>query len=186
MPELTNLLPSERVHAFSRNYFMRVVTMSAWLGAFLLVIHGALLIPTYVYLLEEVETRKDHLETLTASVTSSEEQSVEDRLTTLTARAERLLALTEIPPASAALLSVLAVSSPNVRVTGISTTPSQTKGVEGTMRVTGVAATREALRNYHQTLSALPFVSKADLPLSVYAEESDIAFSIAITGTLTP
>jgi hypothetical protein len=32
----------------------------------------------------------------------------------------------------------------------------------------------------------LPYVAKADLPISSFAKETDIPFSITLTGSLTP
>ncbi len=54
------------------------------------------------------------------------------------------------------------------------------------MTVSGMAATRDALRQYATALGGLPYVSKADLPISAYAKDSDITFTITLTGTLTP
>jgi hypothetical protein len=54
------------------------------------------------------------------------------------------------------------------------------------MEITGVADTREDLRGYDAALSALPYVSSVDLPISVYAKSSSIPFSISLTGSLTP
>jgi len=49
-----------------------------------------------------------------------------------------------------------------------------------------VADNRETLRQYLGVLDALPQVAKAELPISAYAKEKDIGFTITLTGTLEP
>lgn len=184
MSELTNLLPIDKVRATSRDYFLRLATVALVAVAVLVLIHGALLAPTYLYLSEEVKTRQAHFEGLSASLASSEERAIHERLSSLAGQAEQLLATTNTPTATAAIREVLSLPRGGVAVTGITISP--VTGAEGQMRIMGIAPTRESLRKYSQALATLPFVSRADLPLSVYAAENDITFSIAITGTLTP
>jgi Tfp pilus assembly protein PilN len=54
------------------------------------------------------------------------------------------------------------------------------------MEISGIADTREDLRSYESALSALPFVTNADLPISDYAKASAIPFTITLTGSLAP
>jgi hypothetical protein len=54
------------------------------------------------------------------------------------------------------------------------------------MMITGSAATRTALQSFKEELASLPFVTSADLPISAFAKESDIPFSITVTGSLKP
>ncbi len=49
-----------------------------------------------------------------------------------------------------------------------------------------MAQTRDALRGYVEALNQLPYVSKADLPISAYAKESAIPFMVTLTGSLQP
>ena len=60
------------------------------------------------------------------------------------------------------------------------------RGNDGKMVLTGIASTRETLRTYVTTLSRLPYVSNAEVPISVYAKESLIPFTLTLTGSLTP
>jgi len=45
----------------------------------------------------------------------------------------------------------------------------------------GIAATRDALRNYQIALQNAAFARAADLPVSAYAKDSNISFNITIT-----
>jgi len=49
------------------------------------------------------------------------------------------------------------------------------------LSVSGTAANREALRTYQLALQGAPFTLTAALPVSAYAKDSDIAFTITIT-----
>ncbi|MCI0597643.1 hypothetical protein L0Y34_01030 [Candidatus Parcubacteria bacterium] len=184
MSELTNLLPIDRIRAFRREYFFRLCTLGALTVALLVVIHSALLAPSYVYLSEEVKTRHAHLDGLTSALSESPEQTLSTRRQALTVKADALLSLAKRPSTSAVIQGVLSVPSDGISIRGFTVTPPVSG--EGEMSISGTAATRETLRQYHGRVSALPFVTKADLPLSVYAQETDISFVITLTGTLTP
>jgi hypothetical protein len=54
----------------------------------------------------------------------------------------------------------------------------------GTLSVSGIAVTRGALRAYQLALQSAPFAVAANLPVSAYAKDTDIAFTITVT--LTP
>ena len=56
-----------------------------------------------------------------------------------------------------------------------------TKGVGGKVVLIGVASTRQTLQAYTDTLENLLHIS-VDLPISAYAKESDIPFSISLSG----
>lgn len=184
MSELTNLLPNDRVRALKSEYYIRLLTLLFLAVGMLALIHGALLAPTYIYLSEEVKTREAHLNGLAASLATSEEQEIAARIAALSGDAERLLSLSTLPSASSAARRILDVPKSGIVVSGI--TISRPETGQSQVRIIGTASTRESLRKYHEALSALPGVEKADLPLSVYAQESDISFSIALIGTLTP
>ncbi len=181
---LTNLLSFERRKELTHEYLLRLGAVCCMLGALLVLIHGALLLPTYLYLSEEVKTQRAHLEGIASSLQTSEGKQLSERLTTLSKNAEALVALASGPSASEAVRSVLAVSHTGVRLGEIALTLPETG--EGQMRISGIASTRESLRSYHNALKELPSVSKAELPLSVYAEESDLLFSITLTGSFAP
>jgi hypothetical protein len=184
MHELTNLLPLDRTKKLSQEYLVRIAVIALALLTLLVLIHSALLAPSYIYLSEELATRKAHLEGIASSFASSKEETTQSRLVALSAHSEALLSLVNASKASAAVRSVLSVPRGGVAISGVALTFAESGG--GIVRISGIAPTRESLRNYHAQLSALPGISKADLPLSVYAAESDLPFLITLTGTFTP
>ncbi len=184
--DLINLLPLERVRAFRRSYFMRLAVVAALLLAGVLAMHAALLLPSYFFLHQQIEERTGELNALNATLAGSQEQTVSARIATLGSKAAYLDHLTKTPAASTAIAAVLALPRPGIRLTGFTyTAPTATQSASQ-MGIIGVASTREALRQYDLALSSLPYVASADLPIAAYAKETDIEFTITLTGSLMP
>ena len=180
---LTNLLPPERRRALSRAFLLRVAVVAVVLVTFLTLAAAVLLIPTYVFLEGNASAKEVRLASMEASLSSSDEAALSARLSALSSNAAKISALATAPSASALIQKVLAASRPGITLSGFSYTPAAGKS-PGTVVISGIAATRDALRNYQLTLQGAPFAQSATLPVSVYASDSDISF--AITVTLTP
>lgn len=181
--ELTNLLPDERIRAFRRSYFFRLASCAALTVALLAIIHAALLLPSYLYLHDEVTLAQAHLDEIAANLASSGEGEMQARLARLEGDASRLVALSSAPSATAAISAVLSIPRSGISISGFT---FHTPSPGGRLAITGTAATRESLRQYALALSKLPFAKSAELPLSAYAKESDIPFTITLTGPLSP
>jgi Tfp pilus assembly protein PilN len=179
--ELTNLLPRDRVRAFRREYFFRLLTvLVAGLGC-LVFAWGVLLFPSYVFLQSTIDTKNAELTALGSASQSADQRAVDARLTALASNASYLSALAKTPSASAQLQEVLAVARPGVRLVGFVFTPPKDASMAGTLAVSGVADSRDVLRSYDLALQSIPGVSSADLPVSAYAKESNIAFTITLS-----
>lgn len=184
-PELTNLLPRSQVRAFRRQYFLRLCTLACLLLTGVIIVHGLLLIPSYLFAQNEVSRETSQLDTLNANLHTTEEAQVQKRLSNLSANVKYLDTLATSTTASAALRATLAVPRTGITLTGFTFVPSV--GTRpGTMALSGMAATRDTLRAYALALGALPFVTNADLPISAYAKDNDIPFTITLTGSLRP
>lgn len=183
--ELTDLLPRERARAFRKDYFLRLATVAVIALCALVVIHGILLLPSYVYVLGRVSSYESRIAALDATLAASEEQEVNARLSALRADTEYLSRLKDSVAGSDAIRGILGISRPGITLTGFSFTPP-VSGKEGKMTVSGTASTREALRSYNLALASASFISRADLPISAYAAERDIRFVITLSGSLSP
>lgn len=181
--ELTNLLPRDRSRALRREYFLRLGVSALWAVGFLIVASGVLMAPTYLKMSEKVAVEQEHLARLTNTLGSSEEQEVGARLTRLSSDTEYLQQLSKGSSGSEALRAVLSVPHGGVVITRVAYSRGQS---DNTLILSGTAATRDTLRRYYNTLSALPYVAKADLPIGTYAKETELNFTITLTGTLTP
>jgi hypothetical protein len=177
--ELTNFLPPERIRALRNDYRFRLLALVLGMLGFLVVVHGILLIPSYMYLSEKADAESLRLSELSAADAGNVPGSAISAKS-VNADATRLLAVASSTPASDIVRALLLVPRPGIELQGIS------YDAGSRVIITGMATTRDALRAYDVALSALPYVSNADLPLSAYAKDSDISFSITLTGTLTP
>jgi hypothetical protein len=179
MHRLMNLLPRERERSLRQVYFLRFATASVLMAAGLVVVHGAFLLPSYLYLKDLARERKGAL----AALAGSEEQEVSSRVKSLAEDSAYLARLASVPKASASVSAIIALPRPGIVLTGFSFAPSK-DGAD--MRVSGSASTREALRAYEQALKSAPFIAGVELPISAYAKERDIEFTIALSGPLLP
>lgn len=184
--ELTNLLPHDRARALRRGYFLRLATVTFLVLSGIVIVHGLLLMPTYLYSTERAKSAKVQLAGLADSVGSAEEELAKSRSNALRSAVTRTAGLESSISASAAIRAVLAVPRPGITLTGFAVTAPQSEGEPARMRVSGTAITRDALRSYTGALGTRPFVTTADLPISAYARERDIPFTITLSGTLLP
>lgn len=176
----TNLLPISAVRKLRREYLLRLATVAAALGLALLAAHAVLLIPTYFYSNANAAAKQTELDLLTASRATAEERAVADRLSQLRADAARLTRVAALSTGSGLVREMLAIPRPGIRLTGFAVTRGEGE-TPSVMKVSGVARTRDSLRAYVSALEAAPSVSAAEIPISAYAKESDIPFTVSIT-----
>ncbi len=162
---------------------MRLATLACILLTLLVIAHAAMLVPAYLYLNDRVALAASRLSELDAALASSGEGELSSRLANVRNDVVRLGTVYGAPSSAAAFKAVLEVPSNGVVIGGFTFRAPEP---DGTMTVTGTAATRESLRQYALALSSLPFAKSADLPLSAYAKERDIPFAITLTGALKP
>lgn len=182
--DLTNLLPGYRKRILAREYVVRLAVVAAWLLVALALVHGLLLVPSYLYVHQQIESREAQIAALESAAGTENEAVLASRIATLETKAAQLAALAERGTASGAVRAVLSAPRAGIRINGITYTPGA--GNSNRMTVNGTASTRDALRQYLETLAALPYVEKAELPISAYAEVSNISFTITLTGSLMP
>ncbi len=182
--ELTNLLPPERIKRWKNEYFVRLAT-TAFLALTGVVVAGvALLVPSYLSLHLETKAQQARIQELDATLATSNGKETTARLAALNSSTTYLARLATTTTATNAVRGVLSAPRTGIILTDFTYTPAPPTG--GKMVLTGVAATREHLRAYKMALSALPFVSAVELPISVYAKESNIPFTINLSGSLLP
>ncbi len=181
--QLTNLLPSARREALAREYYFRfgvvVVSLCVFLGA----VAAIFLVPTYVFLTGSMQEKQTRLADIKSTLSSADEEALSARLKALSNDTARLTALSNKQSASSIMRSALAIPRPGIVLSGFTYTPVAGKS-PGTLVVSGTAGTRDVLRQYQLALQGAAFVQSANLPVSAYAKDTNIAF--AITLTLAP
>jgi hypothetical protein len=178
--ELTNLLPIERQKDLLREYFFRIGAVTIVSISLLALIASVLLIPTYIFLSEDVKAKKEQLEKIESQFSSPDEASFSSRLAALSNDAESLVALSNSKSVGTIVRSILAIPHPGISLLNFTyATPSGSNAKA--MTISGVAATRSSLRNYQLSLQSDPSILSAVLPVSAYAKDADITFTITIT-----
>jgi len=178
--ELTNLLPPERRNKLIREQRFRFGVVVMLFCTILVLVAGILLVPTYVFLIGSAHTKEVHLSNLKSTLSSADEVALAARLNALSNGATVLTALSKNPSASGVFRAALAVPRPGITISHFMYTPGVGKAL-GTLMLSGGAETRDALRNYQLALQSAPFARSANLPVSAYAQDADIAFTITIT-----
>ena len=178
--ELTNLLPQKRSRALRRDYFLRLAIVAALFLTSLVLASAVLLLPTYVFLTASESTKKARLADIELSLSSADEVALSAQLTALSNGAAALIALADTPSASAAIRSALALPHPGVTLSSFTYSPG-TDEEPRKLGISGSSATRDALRTYQLALQSAPFATSADLPVSAYAKDADIGFTIMVT-----
>lgn len=179
----TDLLPPERHSALARGYFLRLGVVALLFATALVLSTALLLAPTYVFLAKSSGAKKARLTSMESSLSSFDDAALSSRLSVLKSNMGALAALARAPSASAIARAVLAIPRPGITLSGFEYAKAA-DARPGTLIVSGIAATRDALRGYQLALERAPFASSASLPVSTYAKDSNIAF--AITVTLAP
>ena len=120
--ELTNLLPRYSIRALRREDFIRVATVALGLGVLVIIAHGILLFPAYLYARSEVKREQAELDSMTASATSAQEKEISARITSVQEDIEFLGRLNSQPTASGAVRALLATPHTGISLTGFTFT----------------------------------------------------------------
>lgn len=180
-----NLLPEMRKDALARMYLLRLAVVGVLMLSGVLLVHAVGMLPSFLHIQQLQAAYEADLAGLGEKLAGLEEKEIRVRVTTLEARAQELQQTAGSSTASNVLRAITAVPHPGIKIDHLSFTRG--KGdLTPSMIIAGVATSRESLRAYSTTLSLLPYVAKADLPISSFAKETDIPFSITLTGSLTP
>ena len=180
MPDgLTDLLPPERRDRLAREYRYRFGVVAVSLIILLLLAAAALLSPTYLFLIGSAAAKETRLAGIQASLSSSDQVALSVRLEALSSDAVALTELAKAPSASAIVRTVLAVPRAGITISGFTYAPVSGT-TPATLALSGTAATRDALRSYQLALQSAPFARAVDLPVSAYAKDADIGFTITI------
>lgn len=181
--ELMNLLPDNRIRSLRQVYFLRLATVAVLVLSGVAIVHGVLLLPSYLFVRAQVVERETRLSALTTTLAGAAEQEVSARVAAIASDSAYLAKRAGAPKASTATQAVLAVPREGVRLRGLSFAPSE-GGAQ--MLISGVASSREALRRYEQALAGEPYIASVELPISAYAKESNIDFTITLAGPFMP
>jgi len=178
--ELTNLLPLGRQRTIRRDYFIRLCVIVSLLVAVLSIAAAALLLPTYVFLSASERAGKIQLTNIESTISSSaEDAAFSEQFSALSNSTAILSGLAGTQSVISIIRSALGIAHPGIALSGFIYSPASIKN-QDTLAISGVAATRDALRNYQLALQSALFARSADLPVSAYAKDTEITFTITV------
>ena len=172
-----NLLPLERQRLLVRRYRFRLAIVGTVLCTLLVAIAGAMLFPGIWYL-QGIETSSGSIGE--RAVTSSDSVQTEARVVALRSGLDALRASASARSATRLGVDVLSVPRPGVRLSMFSYTEA-VGSAPSVLVVSGIATTRETLHAYELALRVASFAAKVELPVSSYAKETMIPFTLTVT-----
>jgi CHASE2 domain-containing sensor protein len=174
---MINLLSAQYKKLFKRMYTVRLLTVSLFVAAALILIHGVLFVPTYVFLQTRVLTQTVEKELISRTLEASGSGEVEKRLAELHQKITLLETLPAAPSFVSAVEEVLEVSRIGIKLTQFSYEP---KSAEAQIALRGVAVDRDALRGFAKRLEDRPEVASVAFPIGDLSKEKDLPFTISI------
>jgi hypothetical protein len=174
---MINLIPPEAQRRITYEYGARVVTVCLLLWALAGVVVGVATLPSYLLVTERLQAVSVDLAAATASADSD---SAVSRALIVASEQARLLREAENTQRFSTLVAVVEAAAGS----GVSIS-SYDFGRDGQalrpVVVGGNAASRQALAAFRDALLAQPLVEEVNLPISNFARDRDIDFSLSIS-----
>lgn len=174
-----NLIPDNLKADIIREYAGR--RLIVWFAGFTLLCVSlfVFLLPTYIYVFFEEKNLLSQSELLKDS---AQFKKADDVVKVITETNEQLRVVASVPYTTtpiSALEKVITAKNPPIRIADIEY--SQSPNGSSTISVRGVAGTRDSLRQFVASLEAVDVFTAATLPVSNFAKDKDIEFSISVT-----
>lgn len=177
---MTNLLPQSEQLTIQKEYKYRraVVFVLMFVGAVLM--SAGFLLPSLI--LSNIKLETIGSEAKKARV-ENEEQSKVNSSTVVLKETEEKLALLKSDDEERSVVSAISLitknKSPNIRIKEI----SYESGEMGRIVITGISKDRQSLTDFLNQMQTIAVFKSVDLPVSNFAKDKDINFSMQITGT---
>jgi len=174
---MTNLIPPDAIKAVKKEYWVRVLSVWAFLLTGTFVVFSALLVPTYVlfesqikgFELEEAQTDKEPSEDYNQAL---------DEITRANELAGQLSQETETFNASELLSAVEAAQSDAILINRFS---YEREGeTVNSIKLSGTAEDRNSLASFADALKRHPLFTEAEVPVSSLVREEDLPFNITV------
>ncbi len=174
MSNVLNLLPEERVRLRRHAYRVRVANVSLVLLSVCVVLGGTFLLPSQMQTRSAYDAAVREL----AQLGLSPDQATAASGTQEVTGGSILETLQTAELASPFLRELTSVPREGIIITKFE---YSLQGVPQRVQVSGKARTREQLAAFVKNLQALPKVATVQLPVSAYAKESDLPFTLTLT-----
>ncbi|MBY0309745.1 hypothetical protein K2Q16_01200 [Patescibacteria group bacterium] len=178
---MINLIPPEARSRILVEYWVRVVT--AWLSllAIAATVVGALLFPAYVLVTSQVKSSAAEADKVRARV--AELDTTTKVLDSATEEARMIVAAAQEPVLTEVVAIVEGLLPTGVEVSAYSL--ARLGAGVAPVVVRGTATTRSALASFREGLVNHPKIVKVDLPISNFAKDRDLIFTVTLTMSST-
>lgn len=174
---MINLLPQKEKTLIIKEYHLRRLALYLAMALALVVVAGVLLLPSYVLSLYKKNAAESSY--IRPPVTNPEESK--ELLSRVNKGKAALLALEPEQPSKMPIELVTMITSLKTdenRINSIKYTFKPPQSFE--VMVTGVAKNRQSLISFKNALEAVPGLDEVELPVSNFAKDSNIKFSLTI------
>ncbi len=173
---MINLIPPAAKKAIIRDYWLRVTAVALFALSVVLFALAALLVPAYVLISSQLTSLEAAAASQSADVSVFKDVEVEVKEANEVAR---MLQFEKTTLQNFALINTFETIAPrSITIDGVLI--ARNREVFSVLTVTGVAADRSALVAFRDAVVADERFQSAELPLSNFAENKDIPFSINI------
>lgn len=176
-----NLLPKNEKEAIRREYRLRLAIVILWMSFGSLLIASVLLLPSFLLSSEKEKAAKQRYENLNASV----KQNASDNFDAVLRDAKQRLELLGHESPGVLLhrlvLRIASLKSDRVSLSNFSFVGGE-KGKKN-VTIAGVARDRTSLLAFVKALERAELFEAVAVPISNFAKDTDIDFSITATGT---
>jgi hypothetical protein len=174
---MINLIPPDARSRIVTEYWVRVVTAWLFLLAIAATVVGALLLPAYVLVTSQVNLSTTEADVARARVG---EHGVTTKVLDAASEEARLIVTSaEDPHLTQVVETIESIIPAGVEATAYTIT-RQAGGV-APVTLRGIASTRTTLATFRDALLANPQIARVDLPISNFAKDRDISFTVTIT-----
>lgn len=175
------LLPTEK-KSLRKEYIARLSVLGCFGLAFVLVLWGVSLTPSFVLLASEEQVLKEELRVATDAGLNEERTQLKAEL----ARLSKQLKLLDVPSYHVSRL-LQVVTSAQTRTVGLSSIAFDTtidptdKSLKGQLTLSGVANTRSGLLAFKESLEQqTELFTEVDLPFASLVKDVDVPFTITV------
>lgn len=179
---MTNLLPQIDQSAIKKEYKNRRVIVALLVLVGTIVVSAGFLLPSLILSNVKLKTISSAAE---KARIANEEQTKDNASSALLKSTEDKLALLKTKDAESPVTSVIDLitknKSANIRIKEISY--EHKDDGSGHVVLAGLSKDRESLTDFLHQMQAVSFFKTVDLPVSNFAKDKDINFSMQISGT---
>lgn len=173
-----SLLPEEYKKKMHMEYKIRLTIVGLVGLLVLVVISGVFIFPTYLRVSTENNLSLMQKQAIERQITEQTGQNAGEDIKSV--KQNMNIASLDQRSVILAIDAVLKAQSKDIKLTNFSYTYNSKAS---TLAINGISANRQSLQLFQKNLSSDSIFSSAELPLSNYAKDSDIPFSINLVGS---